>query len=149
MEIADESDPRALALAFALRERVFVHEQGVPAELERDEHDAEAQHVVLLDGDEAVATGRVRLVAPGLAKVERVAVDGGWRGGGLGRRVMAALEARARTLGAEVVRLAAQEEAIPFYERLGYAADGERFMDAGLPHRWMARALVDGDAPPR
>lgn len=141
MRVVVDPDPTALEAAFALRERVFIAEQGVPADLERDALDAVAHHVVLLDGERAIGTGRVRLVAPDVAKVERVAVDAARRGQGSGRRVMAALEDRARALGAAIVRLAAQESAIAFYSRLGYTARGERFWDAGLPHRWMDKPL--------
>ncbi|TNF26730.1 MAG: GNAT family N-acetyltransferase [Deltaproteobacteria bacterium] len=142
MRVTHEPDPATLEAAFRLRERVFVGEQGVPVELERDAHDATAHHVVLVDDAVAVATGRVRLVAPTLAKVERVAVDRERRGAGVGRAVMAALEERAGQLGATTVRLAAQESAIGFYERLGYTAHGERFWDAGIPHRWMDKPLT-------
>lgn len=141
MRVVVDPDPTTLEAAFALRERVFIAEQGVPADLERDALDAVAHHVVLLDGERAIGTGRVRLLAPDVAKVERVAVDADRRGQGSGRRVMEALEDRARALGAGIVRLAAQESAIAFYLRLGYTARGERFWDAGLPHRWMDKAL--------
>ena len=141
MRLVPDPDAATLEAALCLRERVFVVEQGVPAELERDAHDATAHHVVLLDAEVAVGTGRVRLIAPTLAKIERVAVDAARRGHGVGRRVMDALEARARSLGATTARLAAQESALGFYDRLGYVAHGERFWDAGLPHRWMDKAL--------
>ncbi len=43
--------------------------------------------------------------------------------------------------GLRCVYLGAQTHAVPFYERLGYAAFGEEFDDAGLPHRHMWRPL--------
>ena len=138
--IVDAPDDGERAAAYALRARVFIDEQRVPADLERDAHDDTADHVVLLAGDVAVATGRVRLV-DGVAKVERVAVDRALRGTGLGRRIMEALEARAVRLGATTVKLAAQVSAIAFYERLGYVAYDPPFMDAGIEHRWMRKRL--------
>ncbi|MFT7579033.1 MAG: putative GNAT family N-acyltransferase, partial [Myxococcota bacterium] len=127
---------------FALRDKVFIDEQLVPPELERDAFDATAKHVVLMRGTRALATGRVRMLdGEPTAKVERVAVERGMRGTGLGRRIMEALEQRARTLGANQVRLAAQMSALPFYERLGYAAHGDVFLDAGIEHKWMTRDL--------
>jgi predicted GNAT family N-acyltransferase len=30
---------------------------------------------------------------------------------------------------------------VPFYERLGFRAQGEEFLDAGIPHRYMYRRL--------
>ncbi|MCB9727693.1 MAG: GNAT family N-acetyltransferase [Deltaproteobacteria bacterium] len=125
----------------ALRQRVFVDEQGVPVELERDGRDGEARHAVLLTADgRALATGRL-LVLGDTGKLQRIAVERGRRGEGLGRRVMAALEELARDAGCRRVRLSSQVEAMGFYERLGYVAEGETYLDAGILHRDMTRAL--------
>ena len=43
--------------------------------------------------------------------------------------------------GAIEVVLAAQITAIPFYERIGYVAEGGEFMDANIVHRMMRRPL--------
>ncbi|PIE20255.1 MAG: GNAT family N-acetyltransferase [Proteobacteria bacterium] len=140
MRVVTEPTARELEAAFALRERVFVAEQRVPRELERDAWDATAAHVVVFDADAAVATGRVRILERD-GKIERVAVTRDRRGQGLGRMVMDALEAHARVLGATGLRLAAQASAIGFYQRLGYRAYGEPFVEAGIDHRWMRRPL--------
>lgn len=126
-----------------LRKVVFVEEQGVPLEEELDDLDAECTHFLAEAAGEPVGTARLRLV-DGKAKAQRVAVLAAWRGAGVGRALMAALEGEARRQGAREVVLAAQTSAIPFYERLGYAAWGDEFMDAGIPHRWMRRALDSG-----
>ena len=34
-------------------------------------------------------------------------------------------------------KLGSQDQAIPFYERLGFNIVGEGFVDAGIPHHWM------------
>ena len=47
-----------------------------------------------------------------------------------------------RERGLRVVALSAQTHALGFYERLGYAAHGPVFDDAGLPHRWMTKVLT-------
>ena len=59
--IAPVEDERARAAAYALRVEVFVHEQAVPPDLELDERDAEADHVLALVDGQAVATGRLVL----------------------------------------------------------------------------------------
>ena len=53
--------PHAMAELHAIRETVFVHEQHVPAELERDALDPSCLHVVArtLSG-EAIGTGRLK-----------------------------------------------------------------------------------------
>jgi predicted GNAT family N-acyltransferase len=91
----------------------------------------------MLDG-RPVATGRLVLEdSDGRPHIGRVAVLPEHRGGGFGRAVMASLHDLARERGATAVTLAAQLHAIGFYEKLGYEARGEVFLDADIEHRWM------------
>lgn len=144
LRLVSDPSPDELQAAFDLRFRVFVDEQKVPREIELDELDPVATHVVLLDDavGRAVATGRLVLVEDGVvAKMQRIAVDRDRRRDGLGRRVMERLEDLARARGARIARLASQVSAIPFYERCGYFAWGGLFLDAGIHHRWMDKQL--------
>ena len=70
-----------------------------------------------------------------------MAVHAAHRRRGVGRRLMQAVLARAAELGHRQVVLAAQLQAVAFYESLGFQAYGELFYDAGLPHRWMSRGV--------
>ena len=54
---------------------------------------------------------------------------------------MARLEEAARARGHRELMLHAQESAIGFYEKLGYDAVGERFIEADIPHLEMRKAL--------
>jgi len=125
---------------FAIRKSVFVEEQNVPLELEIDEHDETATHFLLRDGETPLATARL-LEKHGLAKIGRVAVLREARGRGLGLAVMQAVLDEARRQGFKEAILDSQTYAIPFYERLGFAAEGEEFDDAGIPHFLMRRRL--------
>jgi predicted GNAT family N-acyltransferase len=125
----------------ALRTRVFVEEQGVPAEIEQDEHDATAVHALARDDDgRVVATGRL-LVRDGRAVVGRMAVDAAVRGRGYGAAVLAELHRQALALGLAEVELHAQVSARGFYERAGYTAVGEEYVEAGITHVTMVRSL--------
>lgn len=129
--------------AMAVRIGVFVEEQGVPAEIERDEHEAESEHFVAYrDGRarEAVGTTRLR-EKDGLAKIERVAVLQSARGEGWGERLMDAAEERARERGFDEVLLHAQSQVEEFYQRLGYETVGDEFDEAGIPHVEMRKPL--------
>ena len=127
-------------LCLHLRRVVFIEEQGVPEADEVDDRDGESLHLLAWRGDEAVGTARMRLVGE-LAKAERVAVRADARGLGVGAALMARIEAEAAAQGLQGVKLTAQESAVSFYLRLGYELFGEPFMDAGIPHRWMKKAL--------
>jgi predicted GNAT family N-acyltransferase len=127
-------------LCHHLRRIVFIDEQGVPEADELDDRDGESLHLLAWRGEEAVGTARMRLVGE-LAKAERVAVRADARGQGVGAALMARIETEAMAQGLQGVKLAAQESAVTFYLRLGYEIFGEPFTDAGIPHRWMKKAL--------
>lgn len=136
--------PEVLEQVLPLRKLVFVEEQGGPPEDEPDELDAAAVHLLLRRADQVLAAARLLRVGPGQVRLGRVCVRRQLRGLGLGRRLVVEAERLAASLGAEIVRLSAQEEAVGFYERLGYSCQGDPFMDAGIPHRWMVRTLGTG-----
>jgi predicted GNAT family N-acyltransferase len=64
------------------------------------------------------------------------------RGLGLARALLREADARARALGAERIVLGAQLSAQAVYERAGYEAYGDVFLDAGIEHVMMARSLA-------
>jgi predicted GNAT family N-acyltransferase len=120
----------------AIRIAVFVGEQNVPAEEERDALDETAKHFLVLHQGEPAGTARTIVKAPGLVKIGRVAVSAPFRKSGVGAAVMRAAESAHP--GSTFV-LDAQVQALPFYEKLGYVAEGEMFMEAGIPHRHMIK----------
>jgi predicted GNAT family N-acyltransferase len=128
----------------ALRHRVFVVEQGVPAELERDAADATAVHALSQDdAGQVLATGRLLLDAagPGRAVIGRMAADPAVRGRGHGAAVLAVLQSEAAARGQTEVELHAQVTARRFYERAGYRTVGQEYQEAGIAHVTMRRRL--------
>jgi len=120
---------------FRLREEVFIIEQSVPVDMERDEYDATALHFLALIDAKPVGTARVVLKDNGtVAKIGRVAVRRSTRGIGIGKRLIAAIEETPALEGVDHFILEAQTHALQFYARMGYQAYGEEFMDAGIPH---------------
>ncbi|MER7762380.1 GNAT family N-acetyltransferase [Streptomyces sp. NPDC097619] len=139
------------AACFAVRKEVFVREQEVPEEIEYDAYDAGAVHLLAVAADGTpLGTGRLlhgpevlhKTGDPGLGKLGRLAVLASARGLGVGVALVRAVEAEALRRGLTAVDLGAQTHALGFYERLGYAAYGEEFLDAGIPHRSMRRPLA-------
>ena len=129
-------------LASPLRTEVFVHEQKVPAEMEWDHEDATALHAVALNRmGHVLATGRLLAHAPGVSRIGRMAVKKQMRGSQLGRRVLQALMDAAQARGDKQVLLHAQCSAEGFYQQAGFARQGEVFMEAGMAHVEMVRAL--------
>ncbi len=134
--------------AFAIRTLVFVEEQGVPAELELDELDATAIHVVaetdaetaVHQGGRVVGTGRL-VVEGGDAQIGRIAVLPEWRRRGVAGLVIATLEHEAAGLGYATVALHAQRYIQPLYDMHGYRVTGPPFIEAGIDHVPMMKRL--------
>lgn len=121
------------ATCFAIRLEVFVGEQNVPLDEERDALDPVGRHFLAKVDGAPMATLRL-IEKPGFTKITRVAVRAPARGTGLGAALMrhAAMQARGETL-----LLDAQVQALKFYEKLGYEGFGEMFMEGGIEHRHM------------
>ncbi len=131
--------------ALSVRRIVFIEEQQVPEDLEIDEHDGDDPatiHFVAYAGDKPVGASRLRTYAPGVGKVERVAVLGSERGTGLGRQIMVMMEETAREMGFQKLKLNAQTHAQRFYEKLGYTPVGDVFDEAGIEHIAMEKNLA-------
>lgn len=124
-----------------VREAVFVHEQGVPIALEWDGLDEPAVHVLACDeGDRPIGCGRL-VIEGDAAHLGRMAVLAHWRGHGVGRALLDALMAAARARGLGRAWLNAQTTATAFYAKAGFLRMGKEFLDAGIPHLRMERAL--------
>ncbi|MEU6555154.1 GNAT family N-acetyltransferase [Streptomyces sp. NPDC046915] len=144
-------DPADRVACFAVRKEVFVAEQGVPEDIEYDAHDAAAVHVLAVREDGVpLGTGRLLYGAAAAAQtggdasvgsLGRLAVTREARGLGVGVALVRAIEDAARARGLTAVDLHAQTHALGFYERLGYAAYGPQYPEAGIPHRAMRRTL--------
>jgi predicted GNAT family N-acyltransferase len=128
---------RARAYAAPIRFAVFVEEQRVPAEIELDEMDAKSLHAVAVGDRVAVGTGR--LLPDG--HIGRMAVLKDWRGRGVGSLILKTLVDAARSRGEREIVLSAQVHATAFYRAHGFVEEGAEYLDAGIPHVDMRRAL--------
>lgn len=135
-------DPGLLEEVFKIRRAVFCEEQGVPVEEELDDLDVSAWHFLAFVNGAPAGTARLVQTA-GAAKIGRMAVLARFRGRGVGTRLLETAMHAAKELKLNPTILDAQVAAIPFYERLGFVAEGVIFDDAGIPHRRMCRPTVD------
>ncbi len=125
-----------------IRHEVFVLEKQVDSAIEQDEHDVlggACEHFLIKSGEKAV--GALRCMRQGSSvKLQRMCVLSKHRGKGAGAAALRFVE-RHYLGSAEEIRLDSKCEAQGFYERLGYRAVSERFIEAGIPHIKMAKEL--------
>lgn len=128
--------------ALAIRETVFIDEQHVPRELEIDDDEARATHLVLYVDDTPAATLRLLPIGEDTIKLQRMAVRKAYRQRGYGRALIAEAEGIAEANGYQHITLGGQLTARGFYGTFGYTARGEEFMDAGIRHIEMVKTLT-------
>lgn len=114
--------PEGYEAARAIREQVFLQEQGFP--YDADAQDDSAYHIAGWDGERLIAAGRLFHLEGNTYSIGRVAVDAEYRGQYVGDTIMRALEDKAVQLGAAFIELHAQEQAVGFYEKQGYEPQG-------------------------
>lgn len=123
-----------------IRQTVFVEEQGFKEEF--DSIDNIAVHAVAFINDKPAATGRIfPSEENGTFYLGRLAVMKEFRKGGTGSAMIDFLENEAAKLGAVKIKLHAQVRAMGFYEKNGYTAEGEEFLEEFEPHITMVKRI--------
>ena len=121
---------------------VFIEEQKVDWEGEIDEFEQESVHILGEVGGQPVATGRLRFLANGRTKVERIAVRPAWRGQGFARDMVQFMLDHAAEHGARRYVMHAQVHLQKFYEDFGFQREGDIFVECGIDHITMVREDV-------
>jgi putative N-acetyltransferase (TIGR04045 family) len=128
-----------------IREVVFVREQGLFGESDRDGHDDEPATIKVLGFRDYVAGGAVRLYpldGTGHWQGDRLAVLPGSRGHGLGVPLVRFAVATAALGGGRLMTAHIQPRNVRFFERLGWSVAGDEEIYVGLPHIPMAIDLT-------
>ena len=142
IKIVRVSSDQQYAAVLSIREEVFVNEQGVPRDIEQDELDKCAVHVLALNDECAVGCGRI-VFMDGYAKLGRIAVRKHMRHRGVGRRICEELINIARERNVKSLVLHAQISATEFYKTLGFKTAGAVFQEAGMDHVRMELDLLN------
>ncbi len=121
-----------------IRQEVFMDEQGFSYEF--DENDNISIHILLFCDDKPAGTARLFDDGNGW-HIGRVAVKKKFRGLNLGVEIMSRIEDKARELGADKIALSAQCRVRGFYEKCGYTADGDIYLDEYCEHIHMEKLL--------
>lgn len=120
-----------------IRELVFILEQDIAPEDEWDDQDPISTHFVVYDVDQPIATARLL----SNDRVGRVAVLKEYRSKGIGKLVMQEIIALAKQQQRKELILSSQVHATQFYSGLGFAVQGESYLDCGIPHVDMVMTL--------
>ena len=119
------------------RAEVFIVEQNC-AYQDLDDLDKEAYHVYLREDGEIVAYLRVVDKGKRFDEVSLGRVITLKRRCGYGSKVMkAGIEAARERFGAKEIKIGAQVQAKPFYERVGFRQISDEYLEENIPHVYM------------
>ena len=91
-------------------------------------------HFGAFAGGALVGTATLQVLPEGALKMRQVAVEPAWHGRDVGRALVRACEAFAKTAGAPRLYCHARRTAEPFYQACGWQQEGETFEEVGIPH---------------
>lgn len=121
--------------AYTIRSKVFINEQNIAENLEFDNKDGEAHHIVIYDDDRPVATGRL-INENNQFTIGRIAVLKEERRNGYGNLVVKNLIRKASSLGGDKVIVHAQMRAAEFYKSIGFKKSSSEYIEkeTGIEH---------------
>jgi predicted N-acetyltransferase YhbS len=127
--------------AILLREAVLRRPLGLVLSAEELAAEPGCRHFVGLAGREVIATLLLKPLDGQTVKMRQVAVDPARQGLGVGAGLVRFAEEAARGLGFQRMVAHARATALPFYQRLGYSVEGERFIENTIPHQFVSKSL--------
>ena len=129
---------------YQLRWQILRKPWQQPLGSEQDEQERGAIHRMVIDENAKVlAVGRLERVSSQQGKIRFMAVDDKAQGEGLGRKIINELELQASKLGMKEICLNARDNALDFYQKLGYKNQGYSHTLFGeIKHYYMVKALA-------
>ncbi len=125
-----------------LRRRILRTPLGLDysdAQLAEERHQL---HLAAWHGEAIVGT--LLIVPPdaeATAKLRQMAIEPRYERRGLGSALVRHAEHALAGMATATIKLAARQNAVGFYEKLGYAACGGIFIEVTLPHQMMSKRL--------
>ena len=120
MELVIGNSAELISRSRAIRNQVFVIEQGIPRELDLDGLDEQSYHALITDNNSLVATARLTVVENNNAVMTRVAVLKEYRGSGIGTKLINAILSHAREIKIDLIEIHAHEYLRGYYENFGF-----------------------------
>ena len=99
-------------------------------------------HAMVVDGKEIAGVGRLTYFQNGEGQIRFMGVVEKHRKNGVGKMLLDFLEGEAKKMGLEKIFLNSRDEALFFYSKCGYKAEGKPFTGfAGILHTRMVKTL--------
>jgi len=120
MEIRPPENEGEFEKYYFLRWKVLRAPWNRPRGSEKDDKESDSIHLVAFYYRKIVGVGRAHLLDNKKGQIRYMAVREGFRGQGIGKKILKKLENKLKEKGVKKVILNARENALKFYEKAGY-----------------------------
>ncbi|MHA2940483.1 GNAT family N-acetyltransferase [Vibrio sp. RC27] len=120
MRIIVNNDVETIKISQAIRNEVFVKEQGIPLDLDLDGLDSNSYHSLAYIDDVAIGVARLALGKNNSAIMARVAIKKDYRGNGIARKLIESIISKANQLSINSIEIHAHEYLKEYYESFGF-----------------------------
>lgn len=124
---------KELEQVYKIREIVFIKEQKVAKNIEKDKFDKTAKHFIFYYKNKPAGCARIRLIGR-KAKLERIALLNKYRGKGFGKVIVDYLINYCKRQRMKKIFMNAQYYLREYYKKLGFKPKGRIFDEAGIKH---------------
>jgi N-acetylglutamate synthase-like GNAT family acetyltransferase len=141
--VARPQTPAEFEDYFDLRWRILRAPWHQPRGSEKDEFEETAEHISIITTEgRTIGVGRLHTLKPDQAQIRYMAVDGEYRGQGIGEIIFRHLEFLARDRNIKRILVNARNSAVGYYERFGFSVigDGPTLFDE-IQHKLMEKKL--------
>ncbi|HZH94243.1 MAG TPA: GNAT family N-acetyltransferase, partial [Flavisolibacter sp.] len=124
-----------------LREDILRHPLGLtflPEELEQEKNNL---LMAAFEDDQILGCCMLVEEEPQTVRLRQMAVSNDLQGKGIGKALMNFAENLARDRGYKTITMHARDNAIGFYEKMGYKKRGAEFKEVTIPHYVMEKSL--------
>ena len=143
MEIKSPQTDAEWKAYYALRFNVLREPWNQPVGSEVLADEDQAIHAITVEDNEVLGVARMHESAEKQGQVRCVATATAAQGKGIGKAIMAYLEDQAKAKGWTEIVLEARENAVPFYQAIGYTIVAESYLLFGeIQHYRMKKALT-------
>ncbi len=128
MNIVEPSTPEDFDKYFELRWRILRAPWKQPKGSEQDIEESRCYHIMAVDEDLVVGVARLQFPEEAIAQLRYMAVDRRYQNKGVGRKIITHMEGIAKKNNAEQLMLHARDNAVGFYQKLGYVITEKSYL---------------------
>ena len=113
---------------FEFRWRILRKPWNQPLGSERDNDEDNSYHLMAIDNNKVLGVARLQFINDTTTQLRYMAVDKAAEGRGIGRSIVDTMETYAQNNGANLIMLHARENAVSFYEKLGFKNEEKSYL---------------------